>query len=214
MKLITFAIAVFAALAIGSMFGFTMGNEQGAPEVQVSQPAAADLSGAVEVAPAVEASSAAPVADAAPVAEAPAVSQVGAVGVLQALNADSISVQTREGLQFLSITTPAVGLDQLKVGDKVAVWSQNVNGQLTVSQIVVVPETPERMHYLGLVANATADRLDVVGQQGETTSFRIDGTLQLMPDASRGPKVGDTVTIVAKPDPLGDGWLAVAVAIR
>ena len=28
------------------------------------------------------------------------------------------------------------------------------------------------------------------------------------------PQVGDTVTVVAKPDPLGDGWLAVAIVTR
>lgn len=92
-----------------------------------------------------------------------------------------------------------------------AVWAQKVNGQLIVTKIVVVPQKPERMHYVGLLANVTADKIDVVGQQGETTSFRIDATLQKLPDASRTPQVGDTVTVVVKPDPLGDGWLAVAI---
>jgi hypothetical protein len=50
-----------------------------------------------------------------------------------------------------------------------------------------------------------------VGQQGETTPFRFDATLQKMPDAARAPQVGDTVTVVARPDPLSDGWLAIAI---
>jgi hypothetical protein len=102
-------------------------------------------------------------------------------------------------------------IDQLKAGDKVAVWAQKVNGQVIASKIVVVPQTPERIHYVGLIVTASADRLDVIGQQGETTSFRLDEMVQRLPEAGYAPQVGDTVTIVAKPDPRGEGWLAVAV---
>jgi hypothetical protein len=80
-----------------------------------------------------------------------------------------------------------------------------------VTKIVVVPQSPQRIHYVGLIANVSGDKVAVVGQQGETTTFRVDSTLQSLPDAARKPQVGDTVTVVAKPDPLGDGWLAVAV---
>jgi len=185
MKLFTFAMAVVLALALGGMVGFGAGSQHSAPQASsVDAPAAA-----------------------------PVEARVGAVGVLQAVNADSLIVQTREGMQVLSITPPAA-TDQLKIGDKVAIWAQNVDGRLVVRQIVVVPETPQRMHYLGLVSSMSGDRLDVVGQQGETTSFRIDATLQRMPDATHAPQVGDTVTVVAKPDPLGDGWLAVAIVTR
>ncbi len=190
MKLYSFAIVVVAALAVGGLLGFSLGNGSEATGVNVVQPAA--------VAP----------------APAPVEAPVGAVGVLQAISAEGLSLETREGLQFMTITGPAAGIEQLKVGDKVAVWAQKVNGQLAVKQIAVVPETPQRMHYLGLVANASADRVDLVGQQGETTSFRIDAATQHMPDASRAPQIGDTVTVVAKPDPLGDGWLAVAIVTR
>ena len=196
MKLYSFAIVVVAALAVGGLLGFSMGNGSEALEVNVAQPAAI----------------------AQPAAEVPASARVeapvGAVGVLQAISADRLSLETRDGLQFMTITGPAAGVEQLKVGDKIAVWAQRVNGQLAVKQIAVVPETPQRMHYLGLVTNASADRIDLVGQQGETTSFRIDAATQRMPDASRAPQIGDTVTVVAKPDPLGDGWLAVAIVTR
>jgi len=197
MKLYSFAIVVVAALAVGGLLGFSLGNGSEATGVNVAQPAAIAPSSAVE----------------AP-AQAPVEAPVGAVGVLQAISAEGLSLETREGLQFMTITGPAAGIEQLKVGDKVAVWAQKVNGQLAVKQIAVVPETPQRMHYLGLVANASADRVDLVGQQGETTSFRIDAATQRMPDASRTPQIGDTVTVVAKPDPLGDGWLAVAIVTR
>jgi len=196
MKLYSFAIVVVAALAVGGLLGFSLGNGSEALEVNVAQPAAI----------------------AQPAAEVPASARVeapvGAVGVLQAISADRLSLETRDGLQFMTITGPAAGVEQLKVGDKIAVWAQRVNGQLAVKQIAVVPETPQRMHYLGLVTNASADRIDLVGQQGETTSFRIDAATQRMPDASRAPQIGDTVTVVAKPDPLGDGWLAVAIVTR
>ena len=197
MKLYSFAIVVVAALAVGGLLGFSLGNGSEATGVNVAQPAAVAPSNAGE----------------AP-APAPVEAPVGAVGVLQAISAEGLSLETREGLQFMTITGPAAGIEQLKVGDKVAVWAQKVNGQLAVKQIAVVPETPQRMHYLGLVANASADRVDLVGQQGETTSFRIDAATQRMPDASRAPQIGDTVTVVAKPDPLGDGWLAVAIVTR
>ena len=197
MKLYSFAIVVIAALAVGGLLGFSLGNGSEATGVNVAQPAAVAPSSAVQ----------------AP-APAPVEAPVGAVGVLQAISAEGLSLETREGLQFMTITGPAAGIEQLKVGDKVAVWAQKVNGQLAVKQIAVVPETPQRMHYLGLVANASADRIELVGQQGETTSFRIDAATQRMPDASRAPQIGDTVTVVAKPDPLGDGWLAVAIVTR
>ncbi|HET7090949.1 MAG TPA: hypothetical protein VFL17_20145 [Anaerolineae bacterium] len=197
MKLYSFAIVVVAALAVGGLLGFSLGNGSEATGVNVAQPDAVAPSSAVE----------------APV-QVPVEAPVGAVGVLQAVSAEGLSLETREGLQFMTITGPAAGIEQLKVGDKVAVWAQKVNGQLAVKQIAVVPETPQRMHYLGLVANSSADRIELVGQQGETTSFRIDAATQRMPDASRAPQVGDTVTVVAKPDPLGDGWLAVAIVTR
>jgi hypothetical protein len=62
-----------------------------------------------------------------------------------------------------------------------------------------------------LIANVAADHIDVVGQQGETTSFRFDSTFQKLPDEAYSPQVGDTVTLVAKADPLGSGWYAVAI---
>lgn len=185
MKVYSFAIVVVLALALGGVFGFSLGNT----EAGAAQPLAADAASAPEAADV----------------------RVGTVGVLQSITGSGIQLETREGLQFLTINGPATGLDQLKVGDKLAVWAQPVGDQLIVRQIVVVPETPQRMHYLGLVANASADRIDVVGQQGETTSFRIDAATQNLPGAAQ---VGDTVTVVAKPDPLGDGWLAVAVVTR
>ena len=197
MKLYSFAMVVVAALAVGGLLGFSLGNGSEALEVNVAQPAAIVQPAAVE----------------AP-ASAPVEAPIGAVGVLQAISAEGLSLETREGLQFMTITGPAAGVEQLKVGDKIAVWAQPVNGQLAVKQIAVVPQTPQRMHYLGLVANVTADRIDLVGQQGETTSFRIEAATQRMPDASRTPQVGDTVTVVAKPDPLSDGWLAVAIVTR
>lgn len=143
--------------------------------------------------------------------------RVGVVGVLQAIGSSSLSLQTRDGLQLLTINGSAgidsgsSAIDKLKVGDKVAVWAQTINGQVVVRKVVVVPQSPERTHYVGLIANVTADHFDVVGQQGETTSFRFDSTLQKLPDAAYSPQVGDTVTLVAKADPLGSGWYAVAV---
>ena len=200
MKLVKFLIALAVVFALGGVLGVTIGNS-GGPQAIVPQHAA-------EAQPAQ--SNAAPAKPAEP-------SRVGVVGVLQAVGSKSLSVQTKEGMQLMTIDGDAgiekgsSAIDQLKAGDKVAVWAQKVNGQLIVTKIVVVPQKPERMHYVGLLANVTADKIDVVGQQGETTSFRIDATLQKLPDASRTPQVGDTVTVVAKPDPLGDGWLAVAI---
>ena len=200
MKLLNFVVVVVAALAVGGLFGFTLGDESGAPAAVSNQVGAAQSS-AAEASSAVE-------------------SRVGLVGVLQTVGSDSLSLQTREGMLLMSINGLAgiengsSAVDRLQPGDKVAVWAQNVNGQIVARQIVVVPQSPQRMHYLGLVANVAPDRIDVVGQQGETTSFRIDSTLQRMPDASRAPQIGDTVTVVAKPDPLDDGWLAIAVVTR
>jgi len=150
----------------------------------------------------------------APQAAAPA--SVGLVGVLQAIGSQSLSVQTTEGMQLLTVNAAALAsgssaINQLKAGDKVAVWAQNIQGHSVVTKIVVIPQSPSRIHYVGLIGTLNGDKIDVVGQQGETTSFRVDQTLQSLPDANRRPQVGDQVTIVAKPDPLGDGWLAVAV---
>jgi hypothetical protein len=136
--------------------------------------------------------------------------QVGLVGVLQAIGSQSLSVQTTEGMQLLTVNGSAA-IDQLQAGDKVAVWTQNIQGHNVVTKIVVIPQSPTRIHYVGLVGSLNGDKLDVVGQQGEMTTFRIDQTLQNLPDANRKPQVGDQVTVVAKPDPLGEGWLAVAV---
>lgn len=146
----------------------------------------------------------------------PPAAPTGLVGVLQAIGAQSLSVQTVEGMQLLTVNAAGLGsesaaINQLKAGDKVAVWTQNIQGHHVVTKIVVVPQSPTRIHYVGLIGAANGDQIDVVGQQGETTTFRIDQTLQNLPDANRRSQVGDTVTIVAKPDPLGDGWLAVAI---
>lgn len=205
MKLFGFGVILLAALAVGSLFGINMGASD---SVVANVP--------VQV-PAVDVSVAEPLVVVAPEA---APSMVGVVGVLQEVASDQLVVQTNEGMVFMSINGLAgaqgaeTALDQLRVGDKLAVWTQDVEGQLIVRKVVVVPQSPERMHYLGLVVNVTADRVDVVGQQGETTSFRTDSTVDWMPDASRAPRIGDTVTIVAKPDPLGDGWLAIAIVAR
>ena len=87
MKLYSFAMVVVAALAVGGLLGFSLGNGSEALEVNVAQPAA------------VEAPANAPV-------EAP----IGAVGVLQAISAEGLSLETREGLQFMTITGPAAGV--------------------------------------------------------------------------------------------------------
>ena len=197
MNIIKLGIALVIVFALGGVLGVGMGNGSGAQAVVPQKAAVAQ--------PALNSSDTA------------ATSRVGVVGVLQAVGSNSISVQTLEGMQLLTINgaagieTGSSAIDQLHVGDKVAVWAQNVNGRVVVTKIVVVPQKPGRMHYVGLIGAINGDRIDVVGQQGETTSFRFDATLQKMPDAAHAPQVGDTVTVVAKPDPLSDGWLAVAI---
>jgi hypothetical protein len=198
MKYIVIAlIAILAVAALGGVLGVGLGNGSGA-QVMVPEKAAVAQP---------DASSAKVSTD----------NRVGVVGVLQAIGSSSLSLQTRDGLQLLTINGTAgidkdsSAIDQLKVGDKVAIWAQQIDGQTVVRKVVVVPQSPERMHYVGLIATVGGDHLDVVGQQGETTSFRFDATLQKLPEADYAPQVGDTVTVVAKPDPLGDGWLAVAV---
>lgn len=204
MKLVKWIIAVGIVFALGGVFGVGIGNSSGwqaiVPQLAaMAQPVQSGAETSIEAAP-----------NAAPI-------QVGVVGVLQAVGSQSLSVETKEGMQLLTVDGAAgseLGLsaiDQLKVGDKVAVWAQKANGQVIASKIVVVPQKPERMHYVGLIAAASADRLEVIGQQGETTSFRLDERVQRLPDASYAPQVGDRVTVVAKPDPRGEGWLAVAV---
>jgi hypothetical protein len=204
MKLIKLIIAVGIVFVLGGVFGISIGNSSGLQAIvpqraAIAQPVQSGAEKSIEAAP-----------HAAPV-------QMGVVGVLQAVGSQSLSVETNDGLQLLTVDGAAgseLGLsaiDQLKVGDKVAVWAQKVNGQIIASKIVVVPQQPERMHYVGLIVNVSAGQLDVVGQQGETTSFRLDELVQRLPDASYAPQVGDTVTVVAKPDPRGEGWLAVAV---
>jgi hypothetical protein len=151
---------------------------------------------------------------AAPQEAAPA--QAGLVGVLQAIGSQSLSVQTTAGMQLLTINGAELGngsaaINRLQAGDKVAVWTQNIQGHNVVTKVVVIPPSPTRIHYVGVIRSVNGDKIDVVGQQGETTTFRVDQTLQNLPDANRQPQAGDTVTVVARPDPLGKGWLAVAV---
>jgi hypothetical protein len=209
MKLVKLIIAVGIVFALGGVFGVSIGNSSG---LQGIVPQLAALAQPAAPSAPVTAPEAAP--DAAPNA-APV--QVGVVGVLQAVGSQSLSVETNDGMQLITIDGNAgseqglSAIDQLKAGDKVAVWAQKVNGQVIASKIVVVPQTPERIHYVGLIVTASADRLDVIGQQGETTSFRLDEMVQRLPEAGYAPQVGDTVTVVAKPDPRGEGWLAVAV---
>ncbi len=204
MKLIKLIVALGIVFALGGVFGVSIGDSSGLQTLvpqwaAVAQPAQSGAEKALEAAP----------------AAAPA--QVGVVGVLQAVGSQSLSVQTDSGMQLVTIdgTTGAEqglsAIDQLKVGDKVAVWAQTSNGQVVASKVVVVPQQPERIHYVGLIAAASADKLDVIGQQGEVTTFRLDEAVQRLPDASYLPQVGDTVTVVAKPDPRGEGWLAVAI---
>ncbi len=208
MKLIKLIIALGIVFALGGVFGMSIGDSSGlqtlVPQLAaVAQPDQSSADKSIEAAP-----MAAPVA-------APA--QVGVVGTLQAVGSQSLSVQTDQGMQLITIDGKAgaeqglSAIDQLKVGDKVAVWAQTANGQVVASKIVVVPQQPERIHYVGVIASASADKLDVIGQQGEVTAFRFDETVQRLPDASYTPQAGDTVTVVAKPDPRGEGWLAVAI---
>jgi hypothetical protein len=142
--------------------------------------------------------------------------QAGLVGVLQAIGSQSLSVQTTAGMQLLTVNAADLGhstamINQLKAGDKVAVWTESIQRHNVVTKIVVVPQSPTRIHYVGMIGSLNGDKIDVVGQQGEITTFRVDQTLQNLPDANRKPQVGDAVTVVAKPDPLGTGWLAVAI---
>jgi hypothetical protein len=187
MKLVKMVVIVAVIFVLGGVLGLRLsgnGLQATVPQLAaVAQPAAANESAALPV---------------------------GMVGVLQAIGTQNLSVQTSAGMQLLTIgSSPA--LSQLNVGDKVAVWTQKLNGQNVVTKIVVVPQSPQRIHYVGLVSAVNGDKLDVVGQQGETTIFRFDQTLQALPAANHKPQIGDQVTVVAKPDPLGDGWLAVAI---
>lgn len=201
MKLVKMFIVVALVFVLGGVLGVRLGGS--GLQADVPQQAAVAQPQTVVQSQAV-------VNEAAP-------AQVGLVGVLQAIGSESLSVQTTEGMQLLTVNGKAdlgngsSAIDQLRAGDKVAVWSQNIQGHNVVTKIVVIPQSPTRIHYVGLVGSLNGDKLDVVGQQGEMTTFRIDQTLQNLPDANRKPQVGDQVTIVAKPDPLGDGWLAVAV---
>jgi hypothetical protein len=203
MKLVKAVVVIVAVVVVGSLLGMRL-NEAGlqavAPQLAaVAQPVAAPA--------------AAPAAGPQVVGAQSVSGPMGMVGVLQAVGSQSLSLQTREGMHLLTMNGQA-GLDQLTVGDKLAVWVQPVNGQNIVTKIVVVPQSPQRTHYVGLVSSVNGDKVDVVGQQGETTTFRVDQTLQTMPAANRPPQVGDQVTVVAKPDPLGDGWLAVAIVTQ
>jgi len=204
MKLVKMFVVVALVFVLGGVLGIRLagsGLQADMPQqAAVAQPQAAPQQVAPQqIAP----------QEAAPV-------QTGLVGVLQAIGTRSLSVQTTEGMQLLTVNGTDLGhssaaINQLKAGDKVAVWTQNIQGHNVVTKIVVVPQSPTRIHYVGLISSLNGDKLDVVGQQGETTTFRVDQTLQNLPDANRKPQVGDQVTIVAKPDPLGDGWLAVAI---
>lgn len=198
MKLVKMFIVVVVVLVLGGVLGIRLsgsGLQADVPQqAAIAQPQAAPQAAPQEAAPA----------------------PVGLVGVLQAIGTQSLSVQTTEGMHLLTVNAAELGnsssaIDQLKAGDKVAVWTQNLQGHNVVTKIVVIPQSPTRIHYVGLIGVVNGDKIDVVGQQGETTTFRVDQTLQHLPDANRKPQVGDQVTIVAKPDPLGDGWLAVAV---
>lgn len=206
MKLVMMLVVVALVFVLGGVLGIRLagsGLQADAPQqAAVAQPQAAPQQGVAAQPPAAP-------QEAAPV-------QTGLVGVLQAIGSQSLSVQTTEGMQLLTVNGAALGngssaINQLKAGDKVAVWTQNIQGHNVVTKIVVVPQSPTRVHYVGLIGAIKGDKIDVVGQQGETTTFRVDQTLQNLPDANRKPQVGDTVTVVAKADPLGAGWLAVAI---
>ena len=195
MKLVKAVVVIVAVVVVGSLLGMRL-NEAGLQAVAPQQAAVAQPVTAPQM------------------TGLQAVSgPMCMVGVLQAVGSQSLSLQTKEGMHLLTINGQAA-LEELAVGDKLAVWVQPVNGQNVVTKIVVVPQSPQRTHYVGLVANVRGDKVDVVGQQGETTTFRIDQTLQTKPAANRQPQVGDQVTVVAKPDPLGDGWLAVAIVTQ
>ena len=202
MKLVKMLVVVALAVVLGGVLGIRLvgsGLQADVPQqAVVAQPQAAPQA-ALQTAP----------QESAPI-------QTGLVGVLQAIGSQSLSVQTTAGMQLLTVNAAGLGhssaaISQLKAGDKVAVWTQNIQGHNVVTKIVVVPQSPTRIHYVGLIGSLNGDKIDVVGQQGEITTFRVDQTLQNLPDANRKPQVGDAVTVVAKPDPLGDGWLAVAI---
>jgi hypothetical protein len=198
MKLVKMLIVVALVFVLGGVLGVRLGGAGLQADVP-QQAAIAQPQSAPQSAP----------QDAAP-------ETMGLTGVLQAIGSQSLSVQTTGGMHLLTVNAAALGsgssaLDQLKAGDKVAVWAQNIQGHNVVTKIVVVPQSPTRIHYVGSISAVNGDQLAVVGQQGETTTFRIDQTLQTLPDANQKPQVGDQVTVVAKPDPLGDGWLAVAI---
>ncbi len=206
MKLAKMLIVVVTVFVLGGALGIRLGGaglQADMPQQSaVAQPAAVVHPDAVAQ------------PQAAPQEAAPA--QKGLVGVLQVIGSESLSVQTPEGMQLLTVNAANLGngssaINQLKAGDKVAVWTQNIQGHNVVTKIVVVPQSPTRIHYVGLISSLDGDKINVVGQQGETTTFRVDQTLQSLPDANHKPQVGDQVTVVAKPDPLGQGWLAVAV---
>ncbi len=206
MKIVKMLAVVALVFVLGGVLGIRLagsGLQADAPQLAaVAQPPAAPQT-APQVAP-----------QAAPPEAAPA--QAGLVGVLQAIGTQSLSVQTTEGMQLLTVNGTDLGnssaaINQLKAGDKIAVWTQNIQGHNVVTKIVVVPQSPTRIHYVGVIGSLNGDKIAVVGQQGEITTFRVDQTLQSLPDANHKPQVGDAVTVVAKPDPLGDGWLAVAI---
>lgn len=134
---------------------------------------------------------------------------VGLVGVLQGVGSTGLVLQTKDGLQTV-VVGQSTAIDQLQIGDTVAVWGLRINGRIVVTKIVLVPQSPVRTHYVGLITAITADHFEVVGLQGELTAFRFDSTLQKLPVGYQ-PAVGDKVTVVAKPDPLGEGWMAVAI---
>lgn len=198
MKLVMMLVVVALVFVLGGVLGIRLagsGLQADVPQqAAVAQPQAAPQAAPQEAAPV----------------------QVGLVGVLQAIGSQSLSVQTTEGMRLLTINGADLGngssaISRLRAGDKVAVWTQNIQGHNVVTKIVVIPQSPTRIHYVGLIGSLKGDKIDVVGLQGETTTFRLDQTLQNLPDANRKPQVGDTVTVVARPDPLGDGWLAVAI---
>jgi len=198
MKLVKMLIVVALVFVLGGMLGVRLGGaglQADVPQqAAVAQPQTAPQAAPQEAAPA----------------------PIGLTGVLQAIGSQSLSVQTTEGMRLLTVNAAELGnsssaLNQLKAGDKVAVWTQSIQGHNVVTKIVVIPQSPTRIHYVGLIGAVNGDKIDVVGQQGETTAFRVDQTLQNLPDANRKAQVGDQVTVVAKPDPLSDGWLAVAI---
>ena len=210
MKFVMMLIVVALVFVLGGVLGIRLagsGLQADVPQQAVVAQAPAALQDAAPAAP----QAAAPAApqEAAPV-------QVGLVGVLQAIGSQSLSVQTTEGMRLLTINGSDLGngsapINQLRAGDKVALWTQNIQGHNVVTKVVVIPQSPTRIHYVGVISSLNGDKIDVVGLQGETTTFRIDQTLQNLPDANRKPHMGDAVTVVAKRDPLGDGWLAVAI---